>query len=239
MLFRIVLLSLLPGLLLTACEPGPLEPLAPLSSPSPAQTAVPEPAPTPTPVPARTPVPQPVNTVTPEYFKGIHGWAGSLKVTVSHSHVAPKYSYQESYVADGVVRMLDEKTQGSFLSWPLPSLADNWQTKITAGSELKDSQNPDAVIERSCSYSGDKDMDMGLNISGGSYRLAGRLSGVSASCRGGAPQQDLPTLALTTNQRYWEFSVPLPATGTNLVGSYTMELDGKQVNFSWDLNPLP
>ncbi|MEZ0372484.1 MAG: hypothetical protein ACAI44_25560 [Candidatus Sericytochromatia bacterium] len=233
MLFRIVLLSLLTGLLLTACELGPLEPLP---SPSPSQTAVPE-APPATPVP--TPVPSPVLKATPAYLKGISGWAGSLKVSVSHSHKAPQYEYQESYVADGVVRMIDTSTQGSFLSWPLPSQDNNWQTHVNAGSQLKDSQNPDALIERSCSFSGGLDMDLGLSITGGSYRLAGRLNGVKASCRGGAPEQVLPTLALTSNRRYWEFNQALPAKGTNLKGSHSMELDGKQVSFSWDLNPVP
>lgn len=218
--------------LLAGCEPMTYEPL-----PSPSALAA-SASPSSKPAPAPTPLPAPVFSAIPEAYKNIAGWTGSLKVTLEHSHSAPNYSYQESYSADGLVSIFDASTQGSFYRWPVPSTGESWQADITASSLLDDGQNDQNVVHQSCRYSGKFNSDVSLSLIGGSYRLTGNLGAVTATCEGSPNQRQLPGLAIVDNRRYWEFSYPLPATGTRLTGSHRFVLDGKNLTFSWDLAPF-
>lgn len=237
---RLLLHALIPGaltalILLAACEPAPPaqpEPVAVVSaSPAPAASPAASAAPAPTPLPA------PVHSQTPAAFKRVAVWTGTLSLRVTHSHSATAYSLQESYSASGRLRLQDQSgNEGGLLVWPLPSQTGNWQTNVSARSELSDSQNPAAAIQRSCSFAGTADMDASLRISGGRYRLSGVLSAVEARCNDGSTQV-LPALALSDNRRFWDFSDNLPATGTTLAGTRELPLDGKLLSFSWELAP--
>ncbi|PKL77291.1 MAG: hypothetical protein CVV27_06005 [Candidatus Melainabacteria bacterium HGW-Melainabacteria-1] len=230
--FRFTSSLLLALLLLAACDSeGP-------------QVLTPEPVATPaavvssSPLPEATPLPEPAFSQTPAAFRDIRSWNGHLSASLNHRHSAQGYAYQEQYSASGSLSMRDESdTAGAFLTWPLPSGAENWQTVATASSELDD-RNSGVPIQRICGYSGSLDMDVSLKITGGRYRLAGRLKGVSASCSGSPPEQQwLPQLALTETRRYWEITDNLPISGTLLSGNRQLAIDGKVVSFTWELNP--
>lgn len=225
---RILILAVL----LCGCEPVTDE--GPIQVPAP----IPSPEPTASPIPSATPLPAPVFTAPPAGFHDILGWTGSLKVSLSHAHTAPGYQYQEDYQAEGLVSIFDRSTQGAFLNWPLPSQADGWKADLKASSTLDDRQNAAAPQQQSCQFSGRVNMDIGLSLTGGSYRLAGSLAAVETACTGQPASRQLPSLALVDGRRYWEFSYPLPADGTHLQGSYGFVLDGKWIVFSWDLTPF-
>lgn len=226
-------------LLLCACDPEVNAIL-----PDALQSAVPTPTPL-APVfvtPSATPLPQPVFSQTPAYFKNIKGWQGSFKVGFSHEHQADKYRLTEQYQFVGDVKMLDESTNGSFFSWPLPTNVKTLSGQMQVQNHLVDQQRPDFSIERSCRFTGSQDLDLGLLIRNGSYRLNGRLMSAEASCtqigKDNPPAEVLPTLAFVEKMRYWEFTEPLPAKGSLLSGSRTINLDEKNLVFIWELKPI-
>lgn len=235
---RLALCLLLYLISLSACEPE-----APAGAPAPdAASTSPAPAATLPPLPSSTPLPQPVFSQTPVSFKTIRGWKGTLKVSFNHLHTAANYSYREDFALSGPLEIIDQTTQGSFLSWPIPTGEKTWQAHLELSNELLDQQNPEAPIERRCRFSGLQSLDFGLSIKAGSYRLNGRFEGVQASCSqkgsDNAPSQPLPTMSLTENLRYWEFTEPLPAKGTTLSGTRVINLDDKNLVYSWELKPL-
>lgn len=205
-------------------------------------------APTPTPLapvfvtPSATPLPKPIFSQTPDYFKNIKGWQGSFKVGFSHEHQADKYRLTEQYQFVGDVKMLDQSTNGSFFSWPLPTNVQTLSGQMQVQNHLVDQQRPDFSIERSCRFTGNQDLDLGLVIRNGTYRLNGRLMSAEASCtqigKDNPPGEVLPTLAFVEKMRYWEFTEPLPAKGSILSGSRTINLDEKNLVFIWELKPI-